>query len=172
MYNGRPSDVADYLEGIGFPCPRMETIADHMLDIVSDSNNLDFLKTGDATALHYVRLALETTTERHSSHTTSVACSSCADENGNDNRGGWKELKMQRGCQINEIAVLFFRTARHIFRNKELFLMQMSISLFLALFAGGIFNDVSNNLAGFQNRMGVSTLQRERLQLVVSCTND
>jgi ATP-binding cassette, subfamily G (WHITE), member 2 len=159
MYSGRPADVADYLGGLGFPCPPLETIADHMLDIVSDSNNHEFLKAGETTWSKYTRLESEETPEDGVNPTAYLARSTCMEDNSDDNRSKRPDGRTERYSRVNEIGVLFLRTARDIFRNKELFMMQMSISFALALFGGGIFNDVSNNLAGFQNRMGVSTLR-------------
>eukprot|EP00644_Phytophthora_capsici_P016793 jgi/Phyca11/531330/estExt2_fgenesh1_pm.C_PHYCAscaffold_1110007 len=53
-----------------------------------------------------------------------------------------------------EIRVLFKRTAQNIFRHRSLLVQHTVLSLVLALFGGLIFNNVSDNLAGFQNRMG------------------
>ncbi|KAF1786564.1 P-loop containing nucleoside triphosphate hydrolase [Phytophthora cactorum] len=53
-----------------------------------------------------------------------------------------------------EIRVLFTRTAQNILRHRSLLIQHVVLSLVLALFGGLIFNNVSDNLAGFQNRMG------------------
>ncbi|KAF1329605.1 Atp-binding protein, partial [Globisporangium splendens] len=53
-----------------------------------------------------------------------------------------------------EIRVLFRRTAQNIFRHRSLLLLHVLLSLVLALFGGLIFNHVTNDLAGFQNRSG------------------
>ncbi|CAH0476264.1 unnamed protein product [Peronospora belbahrii] len=53
-----------------------------------------------------------------------------------------------------EIRVLFVRTAQNILRHRSLLVLHIALSLSLALFGGLIFNHVTNDLAGFQNRMG------------------
>ncbi|EEY63309.1 ATP-binding Cassette (ABC) Superfamily [Phytophthora infestans T30-4] len=55
---------------------------------------------------------------------------------------------------MTEIRVLFTRTAQNILRHRSLLVQHVVLSLVLALFGGLIFNNVSDNLAGFQNRMG------------------
>jgi ATP-binding cassette subfamily G (WHITE) protein 2 len=53
-----------------------------------------------------------------------------------------------------EMRVLFARTAQNIFCHRSLLVQHVVLSLALALFGGLIFNNVSADLAGFQNRMG------------------
>lgn len=53
-----------------------------------------------------------------------------------------------------EVRVLFRRTAQNILRHRSLLLLHVFLSLTLALFGGLIFNHVTNDLAGFQNRSG------------------
>ncbi|CAB9513645.1 Putative white-brown complex homolog protein 30 [Seminavis robusta] len=154
MYTGSPDDVAGYLEARGFPCPPMETVADHMLDVVSKKKNLSSLKGEDATAINYARLCVEKAPESNDDPTTSQPFTTYMKDTAGGTGGEWREISGERHSIFNEITVLFARAAKDIIRNKELFLMQVTISLILALFAGGIFNDVSNNLAGFQNRTG------------------
>lgn len=56
--------------------------------------------------------------------------------------------------RVIEIRVLFRRTAQNIFRHRSLLMLHVVLSLVLALFGGLIFNHVTNDLAGFQNRSG------------------
>lgn len=150
MYNGKPSEVERYFEDRGFACPAMETVADNMLNIVSDKANREALKGPEIAASDYKKLSVS----RAAPYDDETECEQ-----------GEEEPPMERRSLVNEIAVLFERTGKDILRNRELFLLQTSISILLAFFAGGIFNDVSNNLAGFQNRMGVRCLW-----LVVLCS--
>jgi len=53
-----------------------------------------------------------------------------------------------------EIRVLFARTSQNILRHRSLLVLHVALSLSLALFGGLIFHHVTNDLAGFQNRMG------------------
>jgi hypothetical protein len=83
---GRPGDLADYPGHLGFPCPPMETIANHMLDIVSDQ---DFLKTGDATVIDCTRRAFEESLEKYVNPVVSVAWSTHVEGCSDDNRSRW-----------------------------------------------------------------------------------
>ncbi|DBA04319.1 TPA: hypothetical protein N0F65_002081 [Lagenidium giganteum] len=53
-----------------------------------------------------------------------------------------------------EIYVLFRRTGLNIFRHRSLLMLHLFLSVILGLFGGLIFNHVTNDLAGFQNRSG------------------
>lgn len=53
-----------------------------------------------------------------------------------------------------EVRVLFRRTAQNILRHRSLLTLHVVLSLLLAIFGGLIFNHVTNDLAGFQNRSG------------------
>uniref|UniRef100_M4BQM0 ABC transporter domain-containing protein n=1 Tax=Hyaloperonospora arabidopsidis (strain Emoy2) TaxID=559515 RepID=M4BQM0_HYAAE len=55
---------------------------------------------------------------------------------------------------VVEVRVLFVRTTQNILRDRSLLVLHIALSLSLALFGGLIFNHVTNDLAGFQNRMG------------------
>jgi ATP-binding cassette subfamily G (WHITE) protein 2 len=53
-----------------------------------------------------------------------------------------------------EVRVLFWRTSQNILRHRSLLVLHVVLSLTLALCGGLIFNHVTNDLAGFQNRSG------------------
>lgn len=148
MYDGSPSEVDAFLEDRGFPRPPLESVADHMLNVVSSSGNRLALQGPDACVEDYENLIdfIE------SAQTASAWKDEESNRKGPDKKDGLPE----RGSILHEIPILFTRTAQDIFRNRELFLMQLAISIVLAIFGGSIFNDVTNDLAGFQNRMGVS----------------
>ena len=59
-----------------------------------------------------------------------------------------------RSSVLLELQVLLNRTINTVFRNKSLVLMHALVSIVLAVVAGFIFEDVTNDLAGFQNRVG------------------
>jgi ATP-binding cassette, subfamily G (WHITE), member 2 len=141
MYSGKPAHVERYLEDRGFPCPELETMADHLLDVVSDKANQGVL-TGP--------IAVPPSDGPVHGHAEGHAETTVEDPYA-------RSHPRERASILAEMAVLFGRTSKDIFRNRELFLMQMFLSTILACFGGAIFNNVSNNLAGFQNRMGVRT---------------
>ena len=140
MYNGSPAEVGQFLDSKGFPCPVVDTVADHMLEVVSHKENHATLTglCGSSSPTKPKLLDAETEDDFDSDDT------------------------VERGSLFNELIVLFGRASKDIFRNRELFVMQMFLSILLAVFVGAIFNDVTNNLAGFQNRMGVSLRDGER----------
>lgn len=144
MYNGKPSDVEQYMADNGFTRPSLDTVADHMLDVVSDRSNCDVLKGPDAKRSDYEKI-MGLTPNPVPSAEDGEAFGSEAKET---------ENKIERKPLLNEVMVLFQRALKDTLRNRELFVMQLGISIALAVFGGAIFNDVSNNLAGFQNRMG------------------
>ncbi|CAB9509231.1 Putative white-brown complex homolog protein 30 [Seminavis robusta] len=145
MYNGKPSQVGRYLEERGFPCPELETVADHMLDVVSNKANHSILRSPAA--------------YNNSPHSKLPASPRFHDEGAGDGRPVVEDpfprpMPAEPSSIVNEMMVLFGRTSKDIIRNRELFLMQLCLCTILACFVGAIFNGVSNDLAGFQNRMG------------------
>ncbi|CAI5737035.1 unnamed protein product [Peronospora destructor] len=64
------------------------------------------------------------------------------------------DVKTPSHSVLIEIRVLFARTALNIVRHRSLLVLHIALSFSLALFGGLIFNHVTNDLAGFQNRMG------------------
>ena len=53
-----------------------------------------------------------------------------------------------------EIQILLNRTVSNLFRNQSMVLMHCTLSILLGVLAGLIFQNVTNDLAGFQNRTG------------------
>ncbi|CAB9505804.1 Putative white-brown complex homolog protein 30 [Seminavis robusta] len=145
MYDGKPGDARNYLEGSGFACPEDLTVPDFMLDVVSNEDNQEVLKGPETTQSEYDSLRIST----RGKHSTTEEGSGQQFDTDLPNVSG-----VQNTSILNEIITLFSRTSKNTFRNSELFLMQLIISVLLAFFAGGIFNDVSLDLAGFQNRLG------------------
>lgn len=62
--------------------------------------------------------------------------------------------KMHRRSFTNDLQILFTRTGRTILRNRSLLFMHLVLSIFLGVIGGFIFQRVTNDLAGFQNRTG------------------
>lgn len=148
MYDGKPSDVESFLEARGFKRQPMESVADYMLEVVSNHDNRLLLGAPDANRDDYQELL--TTGE------TLETAISWQDESITRSGSNNQTSSRDPPSLVQECSILFARTAKDILRNRELFSMQLGISVALAFFGGAIFNDVGNNLAGFQNRMGVS----------------
>jgi ABC-type multidrug transport system ATPase subunit len=141
MYNGGTSEAANYFGAHGFSCPENESISDYVLDVISEKANHDTLAGLEPQERDFGQILAKMESAEDASET-------CFDDEGT----GWESI--ERRSIANEFAVLFVRAAKDILRNRTLFIMQLLLSVILALFAGGIFNNVSNDLAGFQNRMG------------------
>lgn len=145
MYFG-PSAIADAsFAQSGYECPKNENIADFMLDVVADAENVAQL--------------LKNATER----SKTKAFESPTPVLGDDTSvNGFKSEDEPHNAQsdeysrsiLNEIQILYQRTARNTFRNRSLFLMHLFISVTVGVCGGLIFQGVTSDLAGFQNRTG------------------
>ncbi|OWZ01648.1 ABC transporter [Phytophthora megakarya] len=109
LYSGAPADSKQHFQGLGFKCDASDNVADFILDVASDADNLPVFQPIENTTIQ---------------------------------------------ATVVEVRVLFARTAQNILRHRSLLIQHVVLSLILALFGGLIFNNVSDNLAGFQNRMG------------------
>lgn len=56
---------------------------------------------------------------------------------------------------LQQLSILCSRTFKNIYRNPKLLLANYLLTLVLALFLGTLYYDVSNDISGFQNRMGL-----------------
>lgn len=56
--------------------------------------------------------------------------------------------------RLMELRVLFWRSGLNLIRHRSLFQLHMLLSVLLGLVGGFIFNHVTDDLAGFQNRSG------------------
>ncbi|ORX57394.1 hypothetical protein DM01DRAFT_1334019 [Hesseltinella vesiculosa] len=83
--------------------------------------------------------------------TSSAAANSSSDESSADlvvtthERPGW----------WTQFRILADRTFKNLYRNPMLMFTHYAIAVILALVCGGLFYQVSNTIAGFQNRMGL-----------------
>lgn len=56
---------------------------------------------------------------------------------------------------LQQLSILCSRTFKNIYRNPKLLLANYLLTLVLGLFLGTLYYDVSNDISGFQNRMGL-----------------
>ncbi|KAI9312395.1 ABC-2 type transporter [Dichotomocladium elegans] len=61
----------------------------------------------------------------------------------------------ERPGYITQFRILADRTFKNLYRNPMLMFAHYTIAVVLALICGGLFYQVSNTIAGFQNRMGL-----------------
>ncbi|KAI9983282.1 hypothetical protein PInf_007237 [Phytophthora infestans] len=211
LYSGKPAESKNYFEELGFKCPEHENIADFILDIASDSNNIPMIRSRMKREPSPVSMPSAVRSFPRSSRNISprftigspppraesspfMKADASLDTPRLDNmlvspvgagiprepstRGipampGTPrsppppvlkaetdtdeivgDIKTPARSMLVEIRVLFARTAQNILRHRSLLVLHIALSLSLALFGGLIFNHVTNDLAGFQNRMG------------------
>ncbi|OQS04617.1 ATP-binding Cassette (ABC) Superfamily [Thraustotheca clavata] len=145
MYNGASKHAADYFHRNGLPCPVEETIADHLLDVVSDADNVE--------SLHKLWLDHHQAIHEPSSSSfiNTMSFEMLQAEAETPDSPNTKKTTISR---LFELQILFVRATRTLIRNKSLVVFHLLLSLILGLVAGGIFSGLQLNLAGFQNRTG------------------
>ncbi|KAG3110032.1 hypothetical protein PI125_g10386 [Phytophthora idaei] len=209
LYSGEPAESKSYFQELGFKCPEHENIADFILDIASDTNNIPMIRSRMkrepspvSSKPSTVRSRLQNISPRFtigSSPPPRAESSPFMKEDASldtprfenmiaspvgdgiprepSTRGVpampgtprsppplsmaetetdeiFDDTKTPARSMLVEIRVLFARTAQNILRHRSLLVLHIALSLSLALFGGLIFNHVTNDLAGFQNRMG------------------
>ncbi|KAJ8533341.1 hypothetical protein ON010_g13912 [Phytophthora cinnamomi] len=201
LYSGAPAESKSYFQDLGFKCPEHENIADFILDIASDTNNIPMIRSHmkrepsppssrPATTASSSRIRLQNIAPRFiiGSPTSGAESSPFMKEDvsldtprlenvlaspvsaGTPKEPStlgttpgtprsqpplsMAETETPSRSILVEIRVLFVRTAQNILRHRSLLELHIALSLSLALFGGLIFNHVTNDLAGFQNRMG------------------
>ncbi|KAL4118279.1 hypothetical protein PRIC2_010605 [Phytophthora ramorum] len=212
LYSGAPAESKSYFQNLGFKCPEHENIADFILDIASDMNNIPMIRShmkqepsplssksaskaatsrgrlqniaprftigsptsgtesspfmkedlsldtprlenmlaspvGKGTPREPSTLGIPTTPGTPRCPPPRSMAETETDEIGDVGKNPSRSI-------LVEIRVLFARTAQNILRHRSLLVLHIALSLSLALFGGLIFNHVTNDLAGFQNRMG------------------
>ncbi|KAJ0403074.1 hypothetical protein P43SY_009141 [Pythium insidiosum] len=201
LYDGAPQDAKSYFERVGFKCPENENVADFILDIASNTENIPMVRAAfkEANPKRHApaRIRLEPlkpapTAMFKAPATSSESSPFMSEDVGLDTprvydmtlnvpgtpatpsnmtrsppsppgMGSPTPLPRAQGPQASdpptrslwiELSVLFRRTALNIFRHRSLLLLHLALSILLGIFGGIIFNHVTNDLAGFQNRSG------------------
>ncbi|ETP23981.1 hypothetical protein F441_02966 [Phytophthora nicotianae CJ01A1] len=158
LYSGKPADSKEYFHELGFKCPEDDNVADFILDVAIENNNLPSIQSKqDNTVPEKVAVSVNSTEPEEFSPKKPIGSplyepdsSPFMFEDSSESRS----LVASFQSSMIQIRVLFTRTAQNIFRHRSLLVQHVVLSLVLALFGGLIFNNVSDNLAGFQNRMG------------------
>lgn len=135
VYHGNASDARNHFDIHGFQCDTDSTIAELMLEVVMNENDSKS-KLGELIAVA-------------KSHNESIS----SEEKSNANTIE-KQKNYDRISIFQEITILYARTFTNIFRNKSMFILQLIISILVGFGVSGLFHDISDNLAGFQNRSG------------------
>ncbi|KAE8969622.1 hypothetical protein PR003_g28580 [Phytophthora rubi] len=141
LYSGSPADSKPYFQNLGYKCPENENIADFILDIATDTSNITTIRSHQDN---------EPVKPAAPSPVYEAESSPFVMEEDSKPRGAMASLH----SFLIEVRVLFGRTAQNILRHRSLLVQHVVLSLVLALFGGLIFNNVTDDLAGFQNRTG------------------
>ncbi|KAF1787466.1 P-loop containing nucleoside triphosphate hydrolase [Phytophthora cactorum] len=153
LYNGKPADSKQYFHDLGFKCPEDDNVADFILDVAIDNDNLPIIQSAQGNTVPEKVAVTVTTQPEEFSPKTPVGSPAYEEESSPFVLDDASKSRSFLATMI-EIRVLFTRTAQNILRHRSLLIQHVVLSLVLALFGGLIFNNVSDNLAGFQNRMG------------------
>ncbi|CAI5705208.1 unnamed protein product [Peronospora effusa] len=163
LYNGAPADAKGSFEDVGFKCSDNENIADFILDIATDVENLQAIRArrGSGDFEKNTAFSVPSSSQPHpDKFSSNIPMNSPSAYEPQSSPFRMKETSKSNGLVASiqltmlEIRVLFKRTAQNILRLRSLLVLHVVLSLALALFGGLIFNNVTDDLAGFQNRMG------------------
>lgn len=178
IYSGSQAQAQNYFGTIGYSCPPGFNIADYLIDLTMEaldstdaSGNeaapsvnvvVENVPSTDGLTPHlrkltqaYENSSVATELQAEISQILSQAASNYAD--GNDNLSGNTIVitSHKRPGIITQFRILADRTFKNLYRNPMLMFAHYAISVALALICGGLFYQVSNTIAGFQNRMGL-----------------
>ncbi|KAL7316048.1 FAD-dependent urate hydroxylase [Mucor circinelloides] len=84
-----------------------------------------------------------------------TAISQAQSDNEGDNVSTKSILVYKRPGPFAQFQILANRTFKNLYRNPMLMFSHYAMAVILALVCGGLFYQVSNTIAGFQNRMGL-----------------
>uniref|UniRef100_M4BS88 ABC transporter domain-containing protein n=1 Tax=Hyaloperonospora arabidopsidis (strain Emoy2) TaxID=559515 RepID=M4BS88_HYAAE len=165
LYYGSPANAKGSFNDLGFNCPDDDNIADFILDIASDTDSLQALQARQAnTVSENVPTSGAVPASSQQSHLHKAVSSQTTLDSPlykaesspfmTDEASESRSLVASIQMTTVEIRVLVVRTAQNILRHRSLLVLHVALSLALALFGGLIFNNVTDDLAGFQNRMG------------------
>ncbi|CAI5708304.1 unnamed protein product [Peronospora destructor] len=164
LYSGAPADAKRSFQDVGFKCSDNENIADFILDIATDVENLQAIQScrgsGDLKNAALSATVPSSSQTRPDNFSSTIVMESPSAYEPQSSPFMMKETSKSNSLAASirlamlEIRVLFKRTAQNILRLRSLLVLHVVLSLALALFGGLIFNNVTDDLAGFQNRMG------------------
>jgi ABC-type multidrug transport system ATPase subunit/ABC-type multidrug transport system permease subunit len=132
VYDGMASHSASYMSGLGFDCPRSTPIPDFIMEVISGKHS---------SAL----MAQEFQKKRASRDEREI---------GQTRLTLLEESRTAATPLSVEITVLTWRSLINNWRNSSLFSLSLGLSLCLGLGCGLLFFGVTDDLPGFQNRLG------------------
>lgn len=170
IYKGDPLNADKFFASIGYPCPELVALSEHMLSCVSD---LDTLPKLIASASIYSEKNSQAspspvTEDRNRSQSSEFEknLDNESDRDLESSRPNGRNLGgVEKNYQVDpnnfqpigltrELSIMFWRTAVDIIRNPTLLALHWVISILIGIFVGCIFWQVGNDVSGAQNRAG------------------
>ncbi|KAG2204428.1 hypothetical protein INT47_005219 [Mucor saturninus] len=177
IYSGSQIQVQNYFGSIGYSCPPGFNIADYLIDLTMEAVEIDESanEVSSSLAVNVVvedgpspdGLTPHIRTLKQAYENSSVATEvqddiaklvSEANVAVTDDELSGNTLVItshKRPGFVSQFMILASRTFKNLYRNPMLMFAHYAISVVLALVCGGLFYQVSNTIAGFQNRMGL-----------------
>jgi ATP-binding cassette subfamily G (WHITE) protein 2 len=138
-YFGPPQGVAPFFQRAGYTCPQQANPADFMLDLVQQRSDERIVQLGAfwLDSLERVQFDKEM-----------PAKTSVSGQPTKNSYWGNRNFAVQ-------LYYLCQRELRHLGRNAALLMTQLAASILLATFIGLVFRDLTLDIAGMQNRLGL-----------------
>ncbi|KAI8347183.1 P-loop containing nucleoside triphosphate hydrolase protein [Choanephora cucurbitarum] len=171
IYSGSQAQTQSYFASIGYTCPPGFNIADYLIDLTMgavkqddqeiSTQAIDIVVTEDSDGLtphlralhqHYQQSTIGTELRDEVQQLTQQSSSSSSNE---VESGDTVITTYKRPTWLTQFRILSSRTFKNLYRNPMLMFAHYAIAVVLALICGGLFYQVSNTIAGFQNRMGL-----------------
>ena len=149
VYFGPPGEVGPFFAQCGFPCPEHTNIADHVLDVVSDSESRGIVRQ--------LGLAQGPESLAGTSTPASLRASFRAAQKGGEGEDRLEGRLMAADAfqpMDWEVRILLWRSFTDVLRHPALLKLHLFVSCLLSIFTAVIFADVPDNVAGVQNRAG------------------
>lgn len=148
VYSGSPADAKRHFVDLGYSCPANDNVADFLLDVASDPD-----RPPPGPVSHDPDKATPPPRAPYSP-STPLGSPSLDAPFITDGLADPRSVVTALHATMRQLRVLFTRTALNICRHRSLLVQHVVLSLVLGLVGGLIFHNVTDNLAGFQNRMG------------------
>ncbi|RCH93850.1 hypothetical protein CU098_000648, partial [Rhizopus stolonifer] len=180
IYSGSQAHTQGYFSSIGYSCPSGFNIADYLIDltmgaikqdgheissqavnvIVEDGedavqNNTDGLTPHLRKLNQQYEQSSVGTELREEVQQLLLDQSSASSSNEVESGDTTIITSHKRPSWLTQFHILSSRTFKNLYRNPMLMFAHYAIAVVLALICGGLFYQVSNTIAGFQNRMGL-----------------
>lgn len=175
IYAGPQTQAQQYFSHIGYTCPPGFNIGDYAIDLtmgaIKRDTPVDVVVVQDAPensddelTPHLKQLAQAYNDSSMAAELREEIAQSIHETNNNSSGSSSSAISSRdtaiisthkKPTFITQFRILSDRTFKNLYRNPMLMFAHYGIAVVLALVCGGLFYQVSNTIAGFQNRMGL-----------------